>query len=349
MKLIRNFISYALKHKIRSVLVIAVLGITGSFMLPKNTPPIETVKVKKQKITQSITATGSVKSLATINLSFLTGGKVVYVGAKKGDEVTAGQTIAVLDQRTIQENLQQALIDYSKQRNIYETNQDANQDRKPQDALNEAMKRILETNQYDLDKAVNSVELQNLALQQTVLTTPINGIVTRADIEVAGLNATATTTYTVSDPNSLIFDVEVDEADIAKISLGQRMNVTFDAYPDHTIPLEVTRIDFSSHSSDTGGTVYSIEASMPENTDFRYRIGMHGDAEIIISEKGRALTIPISSIVDEKYVYVKKDKKFEKRRVRAGLESDTEIEIVSGLKEGEEIALQPEEVEKIQK
>ncbi len=338
-----------MKHKVRSLVFLLVIGLIIFFLLPKETKEIETVKVTRQRVIESVSATGSIESKTIVNLSFIAGGKIVYVGAREGDDVTAGQTIAALDQRSLYKTLEQKVREYWQQKNTFDEIQEDNQNRQPYQALNDEMRRVLENNQYNLEKTVNSVDLQNLSIEQAYLITPVSGVLVRADIEVPGLTATATTTYTVADPQNLIFNVEVDEADIGKISLGQRVQVTLDAYPDNTIPLEITKIDFASHASDTGGTVYSVEASMPKNSDFRYRIGMNGDAEIIIAEKGNVISIPIASMLDEKHVYVKKEKTFEKRAIRTGLQSDTDIEVVSGLREGEEIALQPEEVEKLTK
>jgi HlyD family secretion protein len=80
---------------------------------------------------------------------------------------------------------------------------------------------------------------------------------------------------------------------------------------------------------------------------------MNGDAEIITNQKENVLTIPLSSIVDDEYVYVKinpdrigTSSRFEKRNVKTGLSNETDIEIKSGLKLGEEVAIDPTEAEK---
>lgn len=322
-----------------------MIGVLTFFLWPKPPAEIETAKAKRMKIAQSITASGTVNSETTVSLSFLGGGKLTYLGAKKGDEVTAGQTIATLDQRTLKVNLASALEDYALQRNAFDQTNDNNQNRTPEGALNATMRRILENNQNDLDKAVNSVELQRLVMEQSILSSPINGVVIRADAEVPGVNISPTTVYTIADPYNLVFNIEVDEADIAKIVINQPINVTLEAFPASTISLTVTSIDFASHVSDSGANVYTVKASLP--LDGNYRIGMSGDAEIILDEKLNTLTVPLSSLIDDAHVYVKKDKTFEKRKITTGLQSDTDIEITKGLKEGELVALIPEDVEKV--
>lgn len=346
MKKLRGLLLWAWHHKKRSALILVILVIVGFFLVPKPAAKIATVTVKKTKIVQSVTASGTVDSATTVDLTFLSGGKLSYVGAKKGDTVSVGKTIAALDQRSMQKTLSQTLIDYSKQRNTFEQLSDLNLDHTPQNALNDSMKRILENNQYDLNKAVNSVELQQLVIEQSVISSPIAGIVTRADAEIAGLNIAPTTTWSIADPDNLVINIDVDEADIGKIKIGQEINSTFDAYPNQTIPLRVSFVDFASHKSDTGGTVYTVKANLPKNNDKAYRIGMAGDVEIIINQKNDVLTIPLSSLIDDSHVYVKSGKTFSKRKITTALQSDTDTEVTSGLKEGEEIALSPDDVTK---
>lgn len=347
MKNIRYLLTWLWKHKLVTALIILPLVTAVYYLIPKNKNVIETVEAKRQKIIQSITASGSIVSAQSVNLSFISSGKLTYLGTKKGDRVVRGQTIASLDQRTLKTNLVQTLEDYAKQRNTFDQTQDQYLDHTPADALSDAMKRILEDNQNDLDKAVNSVELQKLAIENSVLTSPIDGIVTRADVEVTGVNVSSTTTFTIADPDALMFNVEVDEADIGKIREEMVMEVTFDAFPDNKVPLIINFIDFTSHTSDAGATVYTVKASLQNTAESKYRIGMNGDAEIVLAEKNNALTIPLSCLIDENRVYIKKDKGFELRKVKTGLQSDVDIEILSGLKEGEIVVLIPEEVEKI--
>lgn len=331
------------KHKKIYFIILVLLIIAVIIFRPTRPKTLEVEKVKRGEITESLSATGTITPKTSVNLNFLTSGKLVYLGAKKGDYVKAYQTIAALDQRTLQKNLESALRDYSLQRNDFDQTQNDNSNRTPNQALNDAMKRILQDNQYDLEKAVLSVELQQLAKENSFLSSPIAGIITKADVQSAGLNVTTATTFTIADPGNLISKIDIYEADIGKISLDKKLNLVLDSYPDETLPLQITAIDFSSHTSDSGGNVYTIEAAMPENTDTKYRIGMAGDAEIIIAQKKDALIISLASLDDNNNVYIKKGNTYVKTNVTTGIKSDTEVEIISGLKEGEEVALQPDE------
>ena len=333
---------FVFRHKIITIVIfVVVLGVVMIFR-PKPPVPVPTATVLKTDLTQSISSTGSVDSATTVELSFITGGKLVYLGAKKGDQVSAFQTIATLDQRSLLKNLQSALVDYSKQRNTF--------DQTKQDDKNlpitDDLKRILEDNQYDLDKAVISVELQDLAKQQAVLTTPISGIVIGEDVGAAGVTVGPTTKFTIADPNNLVFKVDVDEADIGKVRVGQPMSIVLDAFPDKTFHFSVDHIDFASHTTSTGGTAYTVQSTFPVNPTLLYRMGMQGDAEIVTNKRSNVLTIPLASIVQDHYVYVKTPKGFVKKSITLGITSDINAEVVSGLHAGDKIALQPTDAAK---
>ena len=339
--LLRFPFSYIKKHKRITAGVIVLLIIIYYFFIPKQPVVIATQKVEPSRFIQSISVSGQVDALESADLTFQLGGKLVYLGVKKGDKVSAGQTIGVLDQRTAQKNLQAALIDYSKQRVAFEQTRDQNLDRTPQQALNDQMKVILENNQFDLDKSVNSVELQDLAKQQSVLTSPISGIVTRADVKTAGLTVVPTTTFTVVNPDTMVFKIDVDQADVSKVKEGQVIKVNLDAYPNDEIQVKVDSIDFTTHATSTGGNAYTIQANLPLNPKFDYRVGMEGNAEIITAQEENVLSVPISTLTETNDVYVKTKTGYERRKIELGIENDTDVVVTKGLSSGDNVVLDP--------
>lgn len=341
-----SVLAFAKNHKIISAIGLVILIGLIWFLKPGSQTKILTEKVQKGKLTQTISITGSINAENIANLTFKTGGKLVYLGAREGDTVSAYQTIAVLDQRTVQKNLEQTLITYSEQRNTFDQTRDNYQNRTPDQALNDAMKRILQNNQYDLNKAIVSVELQDLAKQDSVVTTPISGIVTHEDVKQVGLNITALTTFTVVDPTSLDFEMDADEADVGKIKNGDKISVVLDAYPDQTLNLTVDNIDFVSHTTSTGGTAFKVRAKLQSSDISKFRIGMSGNADVTTNEINNVLSIPSSAILNGDKVYVLENGKFEERSVRTGLETDTRIEIKSGLREFDEVAIDTSKVKK---
>jgi HlyD family secretion protein len=329
------------KHKKILIILLGII-ILAIIFWPRKPEALSTQKVEKGDIVQSVSTTGTIVAQNTVTLNFIAGGKLTYLGIKEGDTVKKGQTVAMLDQRTMQKNLESALLAYSVQRNEFEQGRYDNNAATPNDAANPDIQYLLQTNQFNLNSSVVNVELQAIAKEASVLTSPINGVATEVDVSTTGMNVTPTTNFTIADPTSLIFQIEVDEADVGNIRVGDPVDVILDAYPNDNLPLTVESIDFNSQTSDTGGTVFNVDAALPPPGSKVYRIGMNGDAEVIIAKKSEVLTISLASLTDDNAVYVKKGDTFEKKKITTGIQSDTEVEVLSGLTEGDEVALQPD-------
>ena len=324
------------------VIVIIILGFTAyNKFVPK--PPAkvyELTTVKKADLTQTITTSGKIQPETQVKLKFQTSGQLVWVGVKEGDYVQKWQALASLDVRELQKNLENELRDYSKERNDFE---EAIQVTYKNRALTETIRRILEKNQWDLEKAVLDVEIEDIALKYATITSPIDGIVTNIDVPVAGVNITPTTAYfTVADPNNLVFEAEIDEVDIGLINPGQTAELILDAFTDQSIALTVDSIDFSASADSSGSTIFIAKFKLTNNySSLMYRLGMNGEVFITVSEKQAVLTIPIEALIEDedKKVKVVENNKVIEKTVTTGIFSDDNIEITSGLSEGDTIVV----------
>jgi HlyD family secretion protein len=343
-RILKQFFLWCLHHKKRSALLLVVLLILGFFLRPKPPKQIATEPVKFGTITESLSVSGSLVSEHQVDMNFLGAGKLVYLPIAKGDHVKAGQVIAQQDIRATEKNLQTALRNYSEQRNTFDQTKDNYQSATPDTALNDQARRILQNNQYDLDKAVISVELQDLAKQNALLVSPIDGYITRLDASAAGTNVTAATVFEITDLDHLTFDMDVDESDIGKVTTGLPVRITLDSFPNQVLTYQVDAIDYAAHTTSTGGTAYTVTVKFPASGAIQYRTGMSGDADIILDERKHVLKIPVSSLVDDTYVYVQSGRMFEKRKVNLGLQSDLDTEVKSGLSEGDNVAVQPSNI-----
>lgn len=303
----------------------------------------QTTVVKRTIFTKTVTSSGKTKAMRAVELKFQTSGKLTWVGVKEGDHVKAHQAIAKLDAREVQKNLENELRDYSKQRNDFEemwrVTYKGTKD--PQTALTDTAKRILEKNQWDLEKAVLDVEIEHLAVEYATLTSPIAGIVTRVDTPVAGVNITpATSVFEVVDPSSLVFEASVDEIDVANIAVGSRATVALDAYPNTPFEGSASKIAFAAKTSSGGATVFPVEVSIA--TSSAVRIGMNGDVTIETERQAEVLVVPSEAVrEDEKgpYVYKKDGKTFKKIPVGLGAQNDGEVVIRTGVHEGDEVVV----------
>ncbi|MBI2029385.1 efflux RND transporter periplasmic adaptor subunit [Candidatus Gottesmanbacteria bacterium] len=335
----RKFFS---KRNIIILLILIFLG-GGSYFYQnrQKAPQYETKTIESSSLTSYISASGTINAQKYADLHFQTGGVLSWLGVSEGDTVKSWQVIATLDQREVHKQLTKALRDYSIERNKFD---EAKYDTYANEPVTATISRILQNNQYNLDKAVLDVELRDLSLQLSRLSTPISGVVTHLDTPVAGVNITPATAFVVVDPNSIVFQAEVDEVDVSNVTIGQNVEVSLDSYPSETFAGTVSKISFEAVTSSSGGTTFLVDINLPYSQNLMFRPGMNGDAQIITSEKTDIIVIPFNAIVEEdegSFVYVLENEKRLKRKVETGIEGEAEVEIVSGVNLGEVIIINP--------
>jgi RND family efflux transporter MFP subunit len=330
--------------KILAILVgiIVLLGVFISWNRQKNQgSQFVEHRVERQDITQSLVLSGFLDAKERVYLNFVAGGKLVYLGAKEGEWVKKWQTIATIDARDLQKNLEKNLNLYEN----YRFNWDAQVKEDKDQVLEEDEIRARKQDQNLLENTVLDVELISVATSNRVMTAPFAGILLTMPSQVTGIVLSPTDVFELVNPKTLLVSAELDEIDLSLVSLGQRANLVFDAYPDESIESEIGFIALKSTAGSTG-TVFKIELAMPEVDDLiKYRLGMNADVEIELAKRTNVLVIPLEAITSkqgETMVRVKSQNRqgYEDRVVELGLESDDAAEIINGLEEGEIVLIE---------
>lgn len=146
----------------------------------------------------------------------------------------------------------------------------------------------------------------------------------------------ATAPFSIVYFDKLVFNAQVDEADIAAVKAGLKAIVTLDALPTETFESTVERIDKTSVVTPTGGTAFSVIIRLADTGD-RVLLGMNGSADIEIESVAGALTVPVEAVLDEagkSYVFIAENGKAKRVEVTTGRLTDTRAEILSGISEG---------------
>lgn len=321
--------------------IILVLGFLFFRSKASNQPKLSFIKPQVQDVAETIEVSGSVDAAAA-NLKFLGGGKITYLPLKEGDVVKKGQRIASIDARDLEKSLQSSLNDYMSARSTFDqTNDDNKYTVKSDEVL-----RQLARNQYGLNSAVYAVELRNIALSNSSLYSPINGVLVHSPAEVSGVQVSLTDAFQIVDPSTLKFEGEVDEVDIGRVSVGQKVTIVLDAYPKDKIEATIDSIALNATISTkaSGGTVFIVKAKLSNPDIHKYRLGMNGTMTIITKTANNVLTVPLSSVVqrdDKSYVKVKTQKngKVEavEREIQVGVEGIDSVEVKSGLNADDEV------------
>lgn len=161
------------------------------------------------------------------------------------------------------------------------------------------------------------------------------------DITEGSSVSPAAAPFSVVDLGAVRFTAEVDEADIERVAVGMKGSVTLDSFPGEEFSSQVVRVNPVAQATATGGTVFEVELAL-DDTGKDVLIGMKGDATIEVSSRGAALTIPVEALFSEggtDYVYVVKAGKLKKSEITVGAQTDTEVEVLGGLNEGDVVAL----------
>lgn len=203
------------------------------------------------------------------------------------------------------------------------------------------------TRQTDIDisraalaQARASLAGASAQFSNTVLTAPIDGLVTKVNVKTGEFTPVgAAVTMVGSSPYRI--EMFVSEIDIPKIQLTQSGSIELDAFRATPFKLRVGQIDTASTDVD-GVSKYRVKLDFLFSHDDELKIGMTGDAEIVTGMKSGVITVPLRAVVEndkgEKIVRVKNGEKVEERVVVTGMEGEGgEVEVASGIEEGDTV------------
>lgn len=318
------------------IVAIAILVIGGYFWRRSaNAPTYTPYAVTENTLTETLELSGKVGAESIATLRFGAGGLVTYVGAKEGDTVKKWQTLASLDTRQLQKVLEQKLNLYAIQRGTFEQTIDDNDNSVPDGDLARELQRLLAKNQYQLDNTVRDVEYQDLSLRLSRLYSPLEGILVQAPTNVANVQVAPTDTWVVVDPSTLEFVADLDETDLAKVKVGQKVIVVLDAFEEREIESEITKISYTPKETSTG-TTYQITIPLTGGLE-DLRLGLNGTARVILGVKENVLTLPAQAISIESagtLVYLKEGSKYVTQLVTLGIDDGDQVEIKTGVDKG---------------
>ncbi len=147
--------------------------------------------------------------------------------------------------------------------------------------------------------------------------------------------------FSVANLNASAFTAEVDEADVDRVKLGMTADVTLDAFAGQTFKTKVVRINPAAQPTATGGTIFQVDLAL-QDTGKTILLGMKGDATVQVSSIKGAITIPVEALFNENgknFVYKVDNNKLSQTFITVGATTDTSVEVLQGLKQGDVVAL----------
>ncbi|MCD8210081.1 MAG: efflux RND transporter periplasmic adaptor subunit [Prevotella sp.] len=354
------------KNIIIALVVIAVVVVCLCLILcshKKQEISFETVAAKKENIANSVTATGTIEPVTSVDVGTQVSGTVAKLYVDYNSIVKKGQLIAELDKTNLisELNIAKANLNDAMSQLKYQT---ANYNRYKtlyQKGLVSAddfeLAQLSYTQSQDAVKQQEeSVQKAQTNLGYAIITSPIDGIVLSKEVEegqtVAASFETPTLFTIAKDLTDMQVIADVDEADIGGVIDGDRVTFTVDAYPDDVFNGFVTQVRQEATTTNNVVT-YEVVISAP-NQDLKLKPGLTANVTIYTQEKNDVLTVPNKALrftpTQElsKNIKIKDDAKgrkvwtlsnneFVSHAVKTGITDGINTEILSGIKEGTKV------------
>jgi macrolide-specific efflux system membrane fusion protein len=295
-----------MKRVIALVVVVALAGAGAWFWKTKSSKKKgakeQTVEAKIGKIEQTVDATGSVLPLNRVEVKPPIGGRIEQLLVDEGDKVRVGQILAWMSSTD-----RAAILDAARAQGP-ETFAKWQDDYKP-----------------------------------TPVVSPLSGVVILRNVVVGQTVDSTIVVYALADV--LIAYAQVDESDIGRVHKGQKARIVLDAYPAQ--PIEGTVFDILYEGKNVSNVItYGVKVR-PDRVPPFFRSQMTANVSFEVSRKDNALVLP-SFVVRTQSDGTRvvslpptpdSDGKPIVREVKAGLENDDSVEIVSGLEAGDKVLL----------
>ena len=334
------------KRIIGGVIAICLLGGGGYYYVHTNDSAqtqqkYTTGRVEKGDVKTSISATGTINPVNYVDVSTNVAGKLEKVLVKENDHVTQGQIIAYIDTRQLQAQVDNAKAALDKARldmNRYKALIDQN---------------AVAAQTYDdavtaYEQAQSNYDRVSADLSDATITAPMSGTVVGTPLKAGQTISTGISTQmiiaTIADLSDLEIYLTVDETDIGSIKQGAKVEFTVDSKPGETFTGYVSEIakGTKGNMGATSNSVvyYTVKVQIPENISNNFLPSMTARATIFGEDIKNTLVVPLTAVRTDKqgeYVYVMKDGQPVRTAVSTGVTGDTNVQILKGLSEGDEI------------
>ena len=303
--------------------------------------PVEVAATRRAEMAAVYSGTAPIESERKAFVMPKVKGEIRHVLADEGQRVHEGQVLARLDGDQLRLEVALAEATMRKLERDYARNTELQ-------AKGLISATAIDNLKYELEAAKASWELARLQLSYTDIRSPIDGTVTqRLDVVKVGNTVTPaggviesanSALFVVEDLDSLILRVNVPERELAKLAVGQLVELSFDAVPGRAFTGKIALV---SPYVDATTATFGVRIRVTD-TGGVLRPGMFARVAIVYERKMDALQIPRTALLEgdgPPKVFVVKDGKAAERNVQLGLSNGAYVEIVTGLKDGEQVVV----------
>jgi len=366
-----------MKRFVNFLLVLILLGGGAAagwwyFLAPTqaSTTP-DTVTVGRGDIETTVLASGVLEASALVSVGAEVSGSIKAVHVALGDDVLKGDLIAEIDslnQENAVKSAEAALAGIQAQRRNQEAilaqaetaltrQQQLNANSLVSQTALETAQAAVEQARAQIDQldaqiaqAELTVESAELDLARTQIVAPADGTVVALLVEegqTLNANSATPTIAKIANLDTMVIKAEISEADVVKVSAGQKVYFTIRGEPDQRMEATLREIEpaptsIADDTSSAGSAVYYNGLFEVPNPDHRLRISMTASVTIVLAEARDVLSLPSSLVTRQGpdggamvTVYDPVSEEMRPARIEVGLNNNINAEIVSGLEEGD--------------
>jgi RND family efflux transporter MFP subunit len=352
-----------------ALLLAAVLGAAGYVMYARTigrVPTVQTLMVVARTDRQSsvlLTGSGYIVTrhkYITIGTKIL--GQIVEEPIEEGQHVKAGDVLARIDDRDYQAQLRQAIA----MRDVAKAQLHLLQD-KVNRARQLSKTGIISTDEFEtaitaaevaqaqLERDEGAIEYAEFNVNQCVIRSPINGIVLKKYRELGDTinfggqiqaGGGATDIAQLADTDDMRAEVDINEADIAKVGIGSPVGVALDAYPDRQFDAALVKV-YPAADRQRGTVKIEVQIAQPDLQIIKPEMS----AKVSFLEKEGAstqeprITVPKGAVRSEEgaaYVWTVREGIVQRVGIVRGQETETGVEIKQGLNDGDVVVVSPQ-------
>ena len=306
-----------------ALVALALLGVIGfgirSCRSEPEAPPYRTGQVEQGTLVQTVSASGVVEALVTVEVGSQISGQITSISADFNDRVKAGQVLAELDPQTYQSRLrlgqadvaageatvkqaeaqaQQARQDLARRRSLASQGYYSAAALEAAEAQARTTSAALEVARARVQQSRASLSTTQVDLSRTRIISPIDGIVVLRAIEpgqTVAASFQAPVLFRIArDFDRVKVKISVDEADIGGVKEGQAVTFSVDAFPDLVFDGVVTQVR-KQPVMEQNVVAYTVMAEA-QNTGGRLLPGMTANADIVIQRRDGVLKVPVAAL-----------------------------------------------------
>jgi RND family efflux transporter MFP subunit len=298
--------------------VVALGAVAGVVWWRERPVAVTVVAPTRGPAIDAIYATGTVEPTVMLPIAPRVAGRIVELNVDEGQRVRKGQQLARLDDADLVSTVEELEARARYAQSQYE---------RAENLVRQGFmaKAEVDRTRADMDAAIAAVKRARSQRDYMSLTAPADGLIIRRDGEIGQFIPMGQAVFVLSCCAPLRVTAEVDEEDIARVRVNQKVVLRADALPGELFDGTVSEV---TPKGDPVARSYRVRVKLADPTKFK--VGMTVDANLIVAERQNAVLVPATA-VQNGAVWVVDDERLRRQPVKVGVTGSGRTEIVEGL------------------